>query len=137
MRMPTIFERIISGEIPSVKIHEDDECIAILDTNPIHKGHALVISKDATPTVSKTPDERLMHMIVIAKRIDEAQKKALGSDGSNILINNGPAAGQEVPHLHIHVIPRYKDDGYDFSGFGHERYEDGEMQEIGEKLCID
>jgi len=135
--MPTIFERIISGEIPSVKIHEDDECIAILDTNPIHKGHALVISKDATPTVSKTPDERLMHMIVIAKRIDEAQKKALGSDGSNILINNGPAAGQEVPHLHIHVIPRYKDDGYDFSGFGHEGYEDGEMQEIGEKLCID
>ena len=133
--MATVFEMIINGDIPSTKLYEDDLCLAILDINPINKGHALVISKTAYPTFTDCPAETLSHMLEIAKRIDRKQREVLGADGTNVLINNSPASGQEVPHLHIHIIPRYKDDGKTFS-FAHEKYEGNELVEMGAKLCL-
>ena len=102
---------IINGDIPSTKLYEDDLCIAILDINPVNKGHALVISKECYPTFTDAPIETLSHMMEIARRIDQKQREALKADGTNIMINNSPASGQEVPHLHIHVIPRKEGDG--------------------------
>lgn len=134
--MSTIFEKIRDGEIPSVKIYDDDLCFVILDNSPINKGHALVISKEPVPTFSQINTDILLHMIEIAKKVDLKMKEVLKTDGSNILINNGKASGQEVPHLHIHVIPRFFGDNKGFSIPNKEKYKEGEMIEFGEKLKI-
>ncbi len=134
--MATVFEMIRDGIIPSVKLYEDDTVFVILDLSPVNKGHALVISKEAAPTFDAVPASTLDHMMEIAKKVDRKMRDTLKADGTNILINNGPASGQEVPHLHIHVIPRYKDDGKTFSFPAKEKYAEGEMAEYGEKLKI-
>ncbi|MGN1163562.1 MAG: HIT family protein [Candidatus Ornithospirochaeta sp.] len=134
--MATVFEMIRDGEIPSTKIYEDDLCFVILDLSPVNKGHALVISKECAPTFTEVKDETLHHMINVAKKVDGKMRSVLGADGTNIMINNGPASGQEVPHLHIHVIPRYSGDGKTFSFPSKEKYSEGEMAEYGERLKI-
>ncbi|MFA6845768.1 MAG: HIT family protein [Sphaerochaetaceae bacterium] len=131
----TIFSKIIEGEIPSVKLHEDSLCTVILDINPVEKGHCLVIAKQPYPTFSECPDEVLSHMMSIAKQADAMLRKTLGCDGTNIVINNGKASGQEVPHLHIHVIPRYFNDGQKF-GFSKKSYTEGEMDKLGKELTF-
>ena len=133
--MPTVFEMIIAGDIPSTKLYEDDVCLAILDIAPKAKGHALVISKKVYDTVAEAPDDTIAHMFSVVKKIDRKMREELGADGTNVIINNSPASGQEVPHLHIHVIPRYENDGLLFFPPS-EKYEDGEMKEYGEKLKI-
>lgn len=133
--MATIFEMIINAEIPSTRLYEDDEVLVILDINPVEKGHSLVISKTAYPNFTDCPAGRLAHMMEIAQKVDLKLRSALGCDGTNILINNGPAAGQEIPHLHIHVIPRYKDDGQSF-GFGKKKYDEGEIAQYGARLAL-
>jgi histidine triad (HIT) family protein len=110
--METIFTKIIKGEIPCAKIYEDEHVFAFLDINPINPGHTLVIPKNPYENIFEIPDEVLEKMIVIAKQIAIKQKEVLNADGINIGMNNGKDAGQEVFHAHIHVIPRYKDDGY-------------------------
>ena len=133
--MATVFEMIINGEIPSVKLYEDDLCLVILDINPVSKGHALVISKECYPTFTEIPMATLSHMMEIARKVDQKQREVLKAEGTNIMINNSPASGQEVPHLHIHVIPRYSGDGKT-PVFKKEKYADGEAAAYGEKLKI-
>ncbi len=133
--MATVFEMIVNGDIPSVKLYEDETALVILDINPIRKGHALVISKKCYPVVTDCPADTLAHLMEIAQKVDRKMRETLNCDGTNMLINNGKAAGQEVPHLHIHVIPRYDDDGIKF-GFDHEAYGEGEAAELGKKLCL-
>lgn len=136
MGMETLFTKICKGEIPSVKLYEDDVCFVILDINPVLKGHSLVISKQPYPSMADCPDEVLGHLMKVAKIIDAKQRKALGSQGSNIIINNDPASGQEVPHIHVHVIPRFDGDGRKYFAL-HDKYDDGEMAQYGERLRID
>lgn len=131
--MSTIFEMIIDGTIPSTKLHEDEICLVILDINPANKGHALVINKKPYPTFTECPSDELSHMMDIAKQIDKLQREKLNCDGTNLIINNSKAANQEIPHLHIHVIPRFNNDGKSFS-VKHEKYEDGEINKIGDLL---
>lgn len=133
--METIFTKIINGDIPSTKVHEDDQCIVILDIAPVNKGHALIISRDPYPTLGDCPAQILAHMMSIAQRLDRAMRDSLGAEATNIVINNGPAAGQEVPHLHIHVIPRYRQDGKRFI-LTKETYKEGEIDTYGAKLSI-
>lgn len=133
--METVFTKIEQGIIPSTKIYEDELCFVILDINPVKKGHSLVIAKEVYPNIGSTPDETLTHMILVAKRIEARQREVLGNQGSNIIINNDPASGQEVPHLHIHVIPRFEGDGRKHFQ-EHDKYSDGEMAEFGDKLRI-
>lgn len=133
--MPSIFSKIISGEIGATKIYEDEKCIAILDINPNNKGHALVIPKEEHETVFDCPSDVLAHLIVIAKKIAIRQMEVLKCDGINIGINNKKAAGQEISHIHIHVIPRYFKDRYKL-GFGHVAYEEGEIDKYGEMLKL-
>ena len=134
--MKTVFEMIRDGEIPSVKLYEDDVCFVILDINPISKGHSLVISKEVYPCFTDAPLSTLGHMMEVASRVDAKLRSELNAEGTNILINNGPAAGQEVPHLHIHVIPRYSGDGKNFIP-SKDSCKDGEMAEFGAKLCLE
>lgn len=131
--METIFSKIIKGTIPSVKLHEDDLCISILDINPVCKGHLLIIARDPYPTISECPDETLGHMMHLAKEADKKLRAVLHCDGTNIMINNGKASGQEVPHLHIHVIPRFEDDNQKL-GFIKTTYAEGELAQYGERL---
>ena len=134
--MATVFEMIRDGEIPSVKIYDDELCFVILDLSPVNKGHALVIAKEAAPTFTEIPEDTLCHMMGVARKVDSKMREVLGADGTNILINNGPASGQEVPHLHIHVIPRFSGDGKTYAFPKKEKYAEGEMAEYGEKLKI-
>lgn len=136
MGMETLFTKICKGEIPSVKLYEDDVCFVILDINPVLKGHSLVISKKPYPSMADCPDDVLGHLMKVAKIIDAKQREALGSQGSNIIINNDPASGQEVPHIHVHVIPRFDGDGRKYFAL-HDKYDDGEMAQYGERLRID
>lgn len=134
--MATVFEMIRDGQIPSVKLYEDDLCFVILDLSPVNKGHALVISKEAAPTFTEVKNETLHHMIDIAKMVDAKFRSVLNADGTNIMINNGPASGQEVPHLHIHVIPRFNGDKKTPSFPNKEKYNEGEMEKYGELLHL-
>jgi len=128
----TIFQKIIKGEIPSTKIYEDEKVYCILDINPNNLGHTLVISKEVYKDIHDTPDEIMAHMMIVAKKLATAIKNGLGVDGVNIRMNNGEAAGQEIDHVHMHVIPRLVGDG----GFGtHVKYKnDAEMAEYAEKI---
>jgi histidine triad (HIT) family protein len=132
-----IFTKIINGEIPSVKLYEDEKCIAILDINPNNKGHTLVIPKKEYETIIECPEGLLGHCMGIAQKIAKKQIESLGCHGFNILINNKPASGQVIAHLHIHVIPRYDRDGNWFAqGFKHDSYAEGELEEYGKKLKL-
>lgn len=133
--MSTVFEMIINGQIPCKKLYEDDIALVILDINPVRKGHALVISKAVYPTIDECPIEVLNHMFSIVKKVNLKLEEKLKCDGTNILINNGKASGQEVPHLHIHVIPRYNDDGQTF-GFTKETYSGDEMEMYRDLLAL-
>jgi len=133
--METLFTKIRQGVIPSTKLYEDDICFVILDINPVKKGHALVIANEPYPSMAACPDDVLAHMMAVAKKIDARQRAVLGNDGSNIIINNDPASGQEVPHIHIHVIPRYSGDGRKHFQ-DHDSYADGEMAGIGARLKL-
>ncbi len=133
--METLFTKIAAGQIPSTKVYEDELCFVILDINPVKKGHCLVIAREPYPNVATCPDSILTHMLLVAKKIEARQREVLGNQGSNIIINNDPASGQEVPHLHIHVIPRFDGDGRKHFQ-DHDKYDDGEMQVFGDKLRI-
>ena len=131
--MSTLFTKIILNEIPSVKIYEDELCIAILDIAPVNKGHTLVIVKNEYKTMLECPDNVLSHLITTTKCIAEKMKKKLNFDGFNIMINNGASSGQEVPHLHIHIIPRYDNDGKT-PALKKDQYIENEMADFGRIL---
>ena len=113
--MDCIFCKIINGEIPSSKVYEDEDFIAFLDINPVHKGHTLLIPKKHFRNLFDTPDDVAAKIYSTAAKVGEGICKATSADGLNILQNNEEAAGQEVFHSHIHIIPRYKEDGLIFS----------------------
>ncbi len=106
-----IFCRIIKGELPSYKVYEDNSVIAFLDIFPIHSGHVLVVPKKHSVDIFDTPESELQSVMAAAKKIAPAVMKATKADGINIGMNNKPAAGQVVMHTHLHIIPRFKDDG--------------------------
>jgi histidine triad (HIT) family protein len=106
-----IFCKIIKGEIPSTKIHEDDRTYAFMDINPGTRGHCLVIPKAHSTDLHDIAEQDLSAVILTVKKLAAAAKKALGAAGVNVVQSNGAAAFQSVFHLHFHVIPRYEGDG--------------------------
>ena len=110
--MNTIFEKIISHEIPAEIFYEDEYVIAFLDIKPVNKGHTLVVPKRAFENIFDAPKEDLLRMIEVAQKIAIALKETLNVEGVNIIMNNGSVAGQEIFHAHMHVIPRIPDDGF-------------------------
>lgn len=129
-----LFCKIVNKEIPATILYEDEEVLVFMDIGPIIKGHALIIPKKHYDPIVETPDDILAKMHVIAKKIATAQMNAFGADGVNIMQNNGKAAGQEVEHIHVHVIPRFSDDGHHWN-WNAKKYDDlSEMNELAEKL---
>ena len=129
-----IFEKIVNREIPATIVYEDADTLAFMDIGPIIKGHTLVIPKTCYGTVTETPDEVLSKLMLVAKRIAAAQIKGLGADGVNIMQNNGAVAGQVVPHIHFHVIPRFAGDGHHWN-WNAKKYESpAEMEKLAEKI---
>lgn len=106
-----IFCRIANGSVPSKTIYEDDEFRVILDLGPATKGHALILPKDHYADIYEIPEDTAADAMKLAKRMAAVMKEKLHCDGFNIVQNNGEAAGQTVKHFHIHLIPRYRDDG--------------------------
>ena len=108
--MPSIFARIVSGEIPALKVYEDQDTLAFIDINPAARGHTLVISKDEHPDLFAIPPETLTAVARTVQRVALALREVLKPDGMNIIQNNGLAAGQTVFHFHVHIIPRWEGD---------------------------
>ena len=129
-----IFCKIIAGEIPATVVYEDGEALVFMDIGPIIKGHALVVSRKHYDPVTETPDDVLAKLHLVAKRIAQAQVNGLGADGVNIMQNNGKAAGQEVPHIHVHVIPRFANDGHHWNWDAKKYGDFAEMEEMAEKM---
>lgn len=118
----TIFEKIVSGEIPSSKIYEDDNFYAFLDIKPKSLGHALVIPKKPFKNLLEIDDKTLEEYLKIIQKVAKATKIGLKADGFNIIMNNEPAAGQEVFHAHTHIIPRFNNDNLDLNPGTHKDY---------------
>ena len=131
--MDDLFSNIIAGTVPSARIYEDTLAVAFLDSNPNNKGHILVVPRQKFQNIFDGDAEIVAHMMKVAKIIAVAQKEALNCDGVNIVMNNGVAAGQEIFHAHLHVIPRYTNDGV-FGSHTHMQYEPDEIQSIAEKI---
>ena len=106
-----IFCRIVAGEIPSRTVHETENVLAFLDANPLAPGHTLVIPKAHHETLADTPEELASEVFSVLYDLTPIVEEAVDADASNVAFNNGEAAGQEIPHLHGHVIPRFEDDG--------------------------
>lgn len=106
-----IFCKIAGGEIPSRTIYEDDEFRVILDLSPATRGHALVLVKGHFANIYELPEELCAKAFALAKKMAAQMTRNLRCDGFNIVQNNGAAAGQTVSHFHIHLIPRYENDG--------------------------
>jgi histidine triad (HIT) family protein len=103
-----IFCRIAQKHVPASLVYEDEKAMAFLDIRPLNEGHTLIIPKEHYETVFGIPQKLIMYLHGIAKSIASAVKKATKADGISIIQQNGEAAGQEVFHLHIHIIPRYE-----------------------------
>ena len=127
--MSTIFSKIIAGEVPSYKVYEDEHVLAFLDINPIQPGHTLVIPKTPSEDGLSCPPEDLARIMLAAQNIAGAVMAATNCDGINFLMNNGEAAGQKVFHTHLHIIPRFNDDGV-YEEPLHGEYEDGEAESL-------
>ena len=106
-----IFCKIANGEIPSKTIEENDMFRVVLDVGPATKGHALILPKDHYSNLYELPEEVAAEALKLAKKVALKMKERLHCDGVNLVQNNEEAAGQTVFHFHMHVIPRYKEDG--------------------------
>ena len=126
-----IFCKIVKGEIPSAKIYEDEKTLAFLDIAPVNIGHTLVIPKEHFRSIYEIPENLLAETMKTAKKISGVIKNT--SDGVNVTINNGGAAGQIIFHFHVHVIPRLASDGFG-PWHGRRPYKEGEMQEVARKI---
>jgi histidine triad (HIT) family protein len=108
---PTVFSRILDGEIPCHRIYEDAHVLAFLDVGPLSRGHTLVIPKERKAFLHELSDEQAAAIGRVLPRLARAVMKATGATSYNVLQNNGSAAHQAVFHVHFHIIPRTGDDG--------------------------
>ncbi len=109
--MDCVFCKIRDGQIPSVKLYEDQRTLAFMDINPLNPGHCLVVTKAHAATIFEADPADLHAAITAAKKVAAAVRSAMQADGLNVLQANGAAAFQSVPHFHLHVIPRWTNDG--------------------------
>lgn len=103
----SLFDHIIAGDIPASFVWQDDLCVAFMDINPTSKGHTLVVPRQSVVTLAELDAATRSHLWEVANRVAKAQQKALGSKAQHFWVNDGKAASQSVPHVHIHVMPRY------------------------------
>lgn len=132
MEEKCIFCEIISRAIPAATVYEDEETIAFMDITPVNKGHVLIVPKEHARNIFDASHETLAHLMPVAQKISRAVQKATGAEGINIHMNNESPAGQAVFHIHIHAIPRFREDGI-VMWKGHP-YPNGEMEGIAKRI---
>lgn len=130
-----LFAKILRGEIPAVKVYEDDEVLAFMDIFPQTRGHMLVIPKTVQArNFLELPAERVAPLMERVHRLTRAVEKALKPDGITVTQFNGEDAGQTIFHLHFHIIPRYA--GVRLAGHGHGNKADiPELQKIASEIA--
>ncbi len=131
--MPSVFAKILAGTIPAQFVFRDELWAAILDLRPVAPGHALLIPVHEAPHLADLPAATLAALGDRLARLTTAVKTATGAPAVNVVINDGPEAGQEVPHAHLHVFPRFPGDGKS-RGWVHAAYGEGELVAIAERL---
>jgi histidine triad (HIT) family protein len=132
--MDCIFCKIISNEIPSVKVYEDDRVLAFMDINPLNDGHLLVIPKNHATDVLQISEADFLAVMSATHKLAAAVQKALRPAGMNLLQLNGKAANQVVPHLHVHIVPRWSGDGLTLSRWEPQPGDMQRVEEIGEQI---
>ena len=130
--MEDLFEKIVAGEIPAEKIYEDDETFAFLDIKPTNRGHALMIPKKHYANFLETPDDLACAITKAVKIVAPAVQRAVNADGVNMISNIESAAGQVIFHTHVHIVPRFADDG--FRHWQGSEYQEGQMQEVANTI---
>ena len=127
-----LFCQIIKGDVPANKVYEDDEVIAFLDIRPVNPGHTLIVPKKHSMNMLDTDEDTLKAMIAVTKRVSKAILKVMELEAFNLELNNGRIAGQIIPHLHWHIVPRTADDGLKhWPGL---RYEEGEAEDLAVRI---
>ncbi|HDQ22812.1 MAG TPA: HIT family protein [Candidatus Uhrbacteria bacterium] len=128
-----LFCQIVAGEAPSTMVAESDNVLAILDVHPVNPGHVLIIPKKHSANMLDADDEILKEMILLTKRVAKAVLDAFEEyDAFNLELNNGRIAGQVIPHLHWHIVPRKADDG--LQHWPGRKYPGGEAEKVAEKI---
>jgi|SRR5262245_43995082 len=127
-----VFAKILRGEIPSVKVYEDDKTLAFMDVMPQTDGHTLVIPKEAAENIFDLSPEGATALIQTTQKVAKAVKKGLGAEGIMVSQLNGRPAGQSVFHVHFHILPRAK--GIDFKFHAREMESPDKLKAIAEKI---
>lgn len=128
--MKTVFEKIIDGEIPATKVYEDDKFLAFLDIHPVSKGHALLIPKTVYTWIHEVPDELVGEIFIKANDLIKAMRAGIPCDYVQVGV-----VGNEVPHFHIHLIPRHSTEEVHMSSRPETPYENSdEMASYAEKI---
>ena len=125
-----VFYDIVKGKVPASIVYADDKVMAFMDTRPVNPGHALIIPKAHASQLSELDEETGGHMFKIAMRIDEALRRSgLRCEGVTLLLADGEAAFQEIFHVHLHVIPRFRGDGFGIR-FGRDYGRESDRKEL-------
>ena len=127
------FCAIVAGEAPASVVHEDERSLAFLDLNPATEGHALVVPREHSVGLADLPERTGGHLFRVGQRVAAALRESLDPDGVNLFLADGAAAGQEVFHVHLHVLPRYEGDGVVIDG-GQERASREELDAVAERV---
>ena len=131
----TIFYKIIQNEMPSHKIYEDDDFLVILDIYPANLGHCLILPKIPAKDIFDLNEKSAAGLYPLAKKVAAAVTTATGCDGVNIVQNNGKAAGQVVFYFHLHIVPRYFEDGVTIKHAGQKDFTADMFKDIAAKIA--
>lgn len=130
-----LFAKILRGEIPAVRVYEDDQTLAFMDIFPQARGHVLIVPKNTRArNFLELPAERVASLMTVVHKLAKATAKALNPDGVTVTQFNGASAGQTIFHLHFHIIPRYE--GVRLAGHGHGNKADiSELEAIAKSIA--
>lgn len=128
-----IFCKIANGEIPSKTLYENQDFRVILDLGPATKGHALILPKEHFDNIFELPENTAANVMILAKKMAAVMTEKLKADGFNLVQNNGETAGQTVMHFHMHLIPRYQEDGQSI-GWTAGAVSDEELEKIRQQI---
>lgn len=117
VRSDCIFCKIVAGEIPCTKVFEDDLVFSLMDICPLNEGHLLVVPKEHFENILDIPPDLYGHLASVLCRISRAVQDSLSPDGMNVMQLNGRAGNQVVPHVHLHLVPRWNGDGLRICGW--------------------
>ena len=129
-----IFCSIVAGEVPAHKLYEDEKTLAFLEINPSSSGHAMVIPKKHVEDFMDLDSELMTPVMEAVQKVAKMIEKALGADNFTIGVNSGNIVGRHVEHVHVHIIPRFPDDGGHYIQGVVEKPAQGTLEEIKEKI---